>query len=364
MAWPRVFLILWPTQQPKPPIKRNPPRGPFKRKKAMHELQPSPYAAEPDLSGVIAAAERFYNAAKAPATISAFESDLASFRAFTTLNHLPYLPSTVETVILYISSLATADPPMAYATIRRRLSAISFAHRQRAFESPAVPRNHFVLREVLAGIRRTLGTAQHGAVPIMTDQIRRIVAACPNTLLGKRDRALVLFGFAAGSRASELASILEVGDISLTANGDLYILLRRSKVDGDQAGRDFIVFRGQSEDTCPVRSVMAWIEAAGIRAGGPLFRSVTRHGKLRGNEPLSRRSVSKILKAAASRAGLDPTEVSPHGLRSGMCTAAACAGASELEIASLSGHRSVATVRRYVRAAEVLRQNASSRLGL
>jgi integrase len=330
----------------------------------MQELQSYFRAPGPDLSNLVAQAERFYKASKAPATLAAFESDLASFHAFTTLKHLPYLPSTVETVILYVSSLATADPPMAYATIRRRLSAISFAHRQRAFESPAVPRNHFVLREVLAGIRRTLGTAQHGAAPIMTDQIRRIVAACPDTLLGKRDRALVLFGFAAGSRASELASILEVGDISLTANGDLYILLRRSKVDGDQAGRDFIVFRGQSEDTCPVRSVMAWIEAAGIQSGGPLFRSVTRHGRIRGSAPLSRRSVAKILKSATARAGLDPTKVSPHGLRAGMCTTAALAGATEMEIASLSGHRSVATVRRYVRAAEALRQNASSRLGL
>jgi integrase len=330
----------------------------------MHELQPSPRAVEPDLSVVIAAAERFYNAAKAPATISAFESDLASFCAFTTLNHLTYLPSTVETVILYVSSLATADPPMRYSTIRRRLSAISFAHRRRGLESPAVPRNHFVLREVLAGIRRTLGTAQGVAVPIMTDQILRIAAACPNTLLGTRDRALVLFGFAAGSRASELASILEVGDLSLTANGDLYILLRRSKTDQDQAGRDFVVSRGEHPENCPVSAIQAWIEAAGIReSGGALFRSVTRHGKVSPNA-LARRSISKILKAAAARAGLEPAEISPHGLRAGMCTTAALAGATEMEIASLSGHRSVATVRRYVRAADVLRRNASSRLGL
>jgi len=331
----------------------------------MQELQSSLCAPGPDLAGLIARAESFYKAAKAPATIKAFESDLASFRSFTTCNNLPYLPSTVETVVLYVSSLAAADPPMAYATIRRRLSSISFAHRRRGLESPAVPRKHFVLREVLAGIRRTLGTAQHGATPILGDQIRSIVAASPNTLLGTRNRALVLFGFAAGSRASELASILEVGDLSLTADGDLYILLRRSKIDQDQAGRDFVVARGQHPETCPVRAIQAWIEVAAIgESGGPLFRSVTRHGKLRGDAPLSRRSVSKILKAAAVRAGLDPGKISPHGLRAGMCTTAALAGATEMEIASLSGHRSVATVRRYVRAADVLRRNASSRLGL
>jgi site-specific recombinase XerD len=332
----------------------------------MQELQQSLSAPKPELSGLIAAAEKFYEASKAPATIEAFNADLRSFRAFTTQNHLPYLPSNAETVVLYVSSLAAADPPMTYSTIRRRLSAISFAHRRRGLESPAVPRNHFVLREVLAGIRRTLGTAQHGADPILTGRIRRIVAACPDTMLGLRDRALVLFGFAAGSRASELASILKVRDISLTADGhqNLYIRLRTSKADQDQAGRDFVVFRGEHPSTCPVAAIQAWVLGAGIRQnGGPLFRAVNRHGKVSPNA-LSRRSVSKILKAAAVRAGLDPESISPHGLRAGMCTSAALAGATEMEIASLSGHRSVATVRRYVRAAEVLRRNASSRLGL
>lgn len=330
----------------------------------MQQIQSSLCAPSPDLSGLIAQAESFYKASKAPATIQAFDSDLASFRAFVTRNNLPYLPSTVEAVVLYVSSLAAQDPPMSYATIRRRLSAISFAHRRRGFDSPAVPRNHFVLREVLADIRRTIGTAQHGAVPILGDQIRSIVAACPDRLLGTRDRALVLFGFAAGSRASEVASILEVRDLSFTAAGDLYIRLRRSKADQDQAGRDFVVARGEHPETCPVRAIQAWIEAARIcQTGGPLFRAVTRHGKV-SPRALSRRSVSKILKAATRRAGLNPAGISPHGLRAGMITTAALAGASTIEIAELSGHRSEATVRRYVRAADVLRRNASSRLGL
>jgi hypothetical protein len=130
----------------------------------MHKLELFPRTSVADLSGLIAQAESFYHAAKAPATIRAFNPDLASFRAFCTRNNLPYLPSNVEAVVLYVSSLAAADPPMSYATIRRRFSAISFAHRQCGLDSPATPRNYFVLREVLAGIRRTLGTAQHGAL--------------------------------------------------------------------------------------------------------------------------------------------------------------------------------------------------------
>ena len=88
----------------------------------MNELESSFCAPSPDLSNVIAVAECLYKAAKAPATIKAFDSDLACFRTFATQNHLPYLPSDVETVVLYVSSLAAADPPMAYATIRQRLA--------------------------------------------------------------------------------------------------------------------------------------------------------------------------------------------------------------------------------------------------
>jgi hypothetical protein len=173
----------------------------------MHELESSLCAAGPDLSGLIAQAESFYKVAKAPATIKAFESDIASFGAFTTCINLAYLLTTVEAVVLYVSSFAAANPPMSYATIRRRLSAISFAHRQRGLESPATPRGHFVFREVLAGARCTLGTALHGAEPILGDQIWRIVASCPNIPLGTRNRALVVFGSRRGGHITATMKI-------------------------------------------------------------------------------------------------------------------------------------------------------------
>jgi hypothetical protein len=113
-----------------------------------HRCAPAPCAAGPDLSGLIAQAESFYKVAKAPATIKAFELDIASFGAFTTRKNLAYLLTNVEAVVLYVSSFAAANPPMSYATIRRRLSAISFAHRLRGLESPATPQSHFVFREV------------------------------------------------------------------------------------------------------------------------------------------------------------------------------------------------------------------------
>jgi site-specific recombinase XerD len=303
-------------------------------------------------------------AAKSPATRKAYSADLRDYLAFCSLNGLRFMPSTPEAVSLYISSLASRVPPACVSTIKRRLAAISYAHRQAGHDSPAIPRKHFVLGEVLAGIKRTLGEASHGADPLLGDAIRRIAAACPLNLLGLRDRALVLLGFAIASRRSLLASILELRDLTFTDQG-LYVLIRHSKTDPFGADpRPVAVPFGEHAETCPVLAVRAWIEAGTITSGA-LFRAVDRHGNV-SSRPLSPRSIAKILAKAVSRAGIDvaSAHLSPHSLRVGMATQAAINGAEERDIARTTLHRSVGMVRRYVRDADLFRGNASGRLGL
>jgi hypothetical protein len=157
------------------------------------------------------------------------------------------------------------------STIRRRLAAITYAHRHAGYDSPGTARKHFAVREVLAGIRRTLGVAQQGAEPLLGDAIQRIAAACPTSLLGLRDRALVLLGFSAASRRGELASILEVQDLTFADQG-LYILLRRSKTDQEQVGRTVAIPFGKHPETCPVMAVRSWLRAAEISSGPALPR--------------------------------------------------------------------------------------------
>ena len=224
---------------------------------------------------------------------------------------------------LYISHLASRVAPVSLSTIHRRLAAISFAHRQQSLDSPATPRKHIVLHEVLAGIKRTLGATQRGADPLLVAAIRRIVAASPATLLGTRDRALCLLGFATGLRRSELASVIGVRDLQFTGRG-LYIFIRHSKSERyEDHPRLVAVPFGEHQKTCPVLAVRAWIDAARIREG-PLFRAVDSHGNV-SQRPLSPRSIAKILARAAARAGIRG-KVSPHSLRAGMCTQAALMG--------------------------------------
>ena len=332
----------------------------------MHEIELTPHSPNPDLAILVAQASKFFGAAKSEATLTAYAGDNRDFKDFCAANALPYLPSTVESVTLYISHLASRVPPVSVATISRRLAAISYLHRQAGLESPATPRRHFVLREVLAGIKRTLSAAPHGAKPLLSDEIRRIIAACPPTLLGTRDRSLILLGFAIGARRSMLASIIEIRDLTFTDRG-LYILLRHGKTERFEAGpRPIAIPLGEHPETCPVLATRAWIDAAGLSGSqGMLFRGIDRHGNVRAT-PLCPRSIAKILAKAAGRAGIDvaAAHLSPHSLRVGMVSQSAINGAEERNIARTTLHRSVAMVRRYIRDADLFDNNASARLGL
>ena len=117
------------------------------------------------------------------------------------------------------------------------------------------------------------------------------------------------------------------------------------------------IVRGRNPRTDPVAALEAWLDAARISTG-PLLREVDRGGRV-GNGRLSDRSVARIVKGAAARVGIDPGSVAGHSLRAGLATSAAAAGAPERSIMRTTGHRSEATLRRYIRAATVFEDSAS-----
>ena len=220
------------------------------------------------LEELIQKAKTFVAAAKAPATLKAYRNDWRDFESWCRDHQLPSLPSTPESVALYIADRAST---LASGTIARRLTSITKAHQAAGFtDSPATTR-HFVVGETLKGIRRTIGTAQHGKAPLLSADIRRIVAARREDLLGLRDAALVLVGFAGGFRRSELAGI-HIYDLKFSTDG-VVVTVRKSKTDQEGAGREVGLPFGSSPDTCPVRALRQWLDRAGIREG-PVFRAV------------------------------------------------------------------------------------------
>jgi integrase len=203
-------------------------------------------------------------------------------------------------------------------------------------------------------------TINTGRWPYEINQTAFATSTFGTTVIGTRDRALLLLGFAGAFRRSELVG-LDVKDLAFTREG-LTITLHRSKTDQGGTGRKVGVPFGANPETCPVRLVQAWIEHAGL-ADGPLFRPIDRHGRL-GAGRLSGVDVARVVKKLASRAGLDPAKYAGHSLRAGHATSAAIAGASERSIMAQTGHRSVQMVRRYIRDGSLFRENSAGKLGL
>ena len=300
------------------------------------------------------AALRYAVEAAASNTRRAYRADWADFSAWCAENERQALPASPVVLADYLAHLA--DSGLKASTIVRRCSGIARAHRLAGHRSPL----QGVAKETLSGIRRTLGMSADQVAPITVAELRRLVQVAGEDLHGARDRALLLVGFAGALRRSELVGI-DVGDVRDTEDG-LILSIRRSKVDQEGQGRLVGIPYGSRPETCPVRAVRRWLERADI-VDGPLFRPVDRHGNV-GEARLSDRAVALRIQALAKRAGLDELHFAGHSLRAGLVTAAAAAGVAENDIARTTGHRSVATLRRYIRPTTVFERNAASAVGL
>ncbi len=317
----------------------------------------------------------YLQAARAPNTVRAYRADWAHFTNWcarqgdAAAGYAP-LPASPATVALYLAEHA---PTLRVSTLVRRCSAIGAAHAAAA-AGPS-PTADVLVRTTMAGIRRVHGTAQNGKAPLVTAEVRRLLDQLPGGLLGDRDRALLLLGFASALRRSELVA-LDVGDVTATGDG-LVLTVRRSKTDQDGAGRKLGIPYGSNPDSCPVRATTTWTTAlravleewvghpldSDTFAGRSLFSPIDRHGRLTPRR-LSDKAVALAVQKYAARAGLDPSRYAGHSLRAGFATAAAAAGASERSIMAQTGHKSLPMLRRYIREGSLFRENAAAQLGL
>jgi site-specific recombinase XerD len=297
---------------------------------------------------------QYIRASKAENTLRGYQRDWRAFCAWCEGHAVCPLPAAPEVVAAYIAECAGHLKP---GSIQRRLNAIVEAHKAVGLESPT---HTGIVRNTMKGIRRTKGTAPTQKAATLTDDIRSMVDATDAGLIGTRDRALVLLGFAGAFRRSELVG-LGVADCAFDKDG-LTVTLRRSKTDQDGAGRKIGIPYGANPETCPVRNLQTWLELAAITTGA-LFRSVDRHRHL-GPGRLSGIDVARVVKKLADRTGLDSSKYAGHSLRAGHATSAAIAGASERSIMKQTGHRSVQMVRRYIRDGTLFRENSAGKLGL
>jgi len=294
---------------------------------------------------------RFAKAEKSPATRKAYATDYRLFCQWCEARALAPMPASVETVAAYLAH--EADNGCRPSTIGRRCAAIGYAHKLAGNESPTAAES---VKATLRGIRRSLGTAPARKAPATADLILAMVSGAGTGPKGLRDRALALLGFAGAFRRSELVA-LDVSDLQETEAG-LIVTVRRSKTDQEGRGRTVAIVRGSI--ACPVQAVRNWLDAARIDSG-PLFRPVAKGGKVVDGR-LSDKQVARTIKAFAMRLGLDGAVFGGHSLRSGFLTSAAARGASIFKMADQSGHKSMDTLRGYVRSAEIFQDHAGAGL--
>lgn len=299
---------------------------------------------------------QYLEASKAPSTRYAYKKDWQNFTDWADEHHLETMPTSPGTLALYIAWMA--DVGRKPSSIKRAMTTIRQAHL--AF-SEQPPTNHPSVVEVYQGIKRTHGTAQKKARPILLEMLKKICAVIPPSFLGKRDKAILAIGWAAAMRRSEIVA-LDVDDIDFCPEG-CTVRIGRSKTDQVAQGVSVGVPFAKDREFCPARALRSWIEFAEI-TDGCLFPSLGNPGKLfaqldllRGgysadldlSERLTGRTVNTIIARRMEKAGYRSKGFSGHSLRAGFITSAARAKLPEYEIQRLSRHASAQTLRGYVR---------------
>jgi integrase len=319
------------------------------------------------LHALDALVSHYLEASVAPSTRAKYLRAWEQFQGWCALQQLIALPASPRTITRYLSHLAETrhlvrgrELPLSPAWIQLQLAAITLAHEASGIR-PA-PTQELEVRLVMRGIRRSLGVAPRTeAAPLSVAQLRAMIAASPEvTLRDLRDHCVLLLGFAGALRRSEIAA-LNWEDISFP-DGGLVLLLRRSKTDPEAAGQEVGIPRGTHQQTDPVIAVERWRALGGHRSG-PLFRTIDRRDQVLAQR-MSALAVTRILRRLARLARLEIPDLSGHSLRAGFATSAAQAGASERAIAQQTRHRSLASLRRYIRRGTLFEENAASVLGL
>ena len=293
---------------------------------------------------------------KANNTLRAYKSDFRDFGAFCAKHGLDSLPTDPKIVSLYLTNLSKNSK---MSTLKRRLVSIGMVHR---LKGHYLDTKHPIIIENLMGIKRVKGSIQKGKKPILINHLKSIINVIDQQEISEikksRDKTIILIGFGGGFRRTELISI-DHEDLEFVPEG-VKITLKRSKTDqfGEGMVKGLPYF--SNDLYCPVVNLKKWLELSNIKSG-PIFRRFVK-GSVLTNNRLTDQSVVLIIKNYLNLAGIENKNYSGHSLRSGFATVAAESGADERSIMAMTGHKTTQMVRRYIREANIFKNNALSKI--
>lgn len=309
--------------------------------------------------------------ARSKNTNKAYACDWQDFEFWCKLKHLSCLPADPRSVAIYLADRAanswidkngTKQNSLKTSSLLRRLTAISQVH---LLANLSFDRRHSSIQETWKGIKNTHGTAQLRKEPILIEDLRAMIQSISIEkngkpfLLGIRDRAILLLGFAGAFRRSEIVA-LDIEDLKFTREGCL-ATIRKSKTDQEGFGREVAIPYGSNPLTCPVRALQDWLKESNLESGA-LFRSINRHRQIQSTR-LTDHSIAIIIKRNAHLSDRS-FNFSGHSLRAGFATTAAIAEVPEHIIMRQTGHKKSDTIKKYIRIGNRWRENAATKVGL
>jgi len=277
-------------------------------------------------------------------TLRAYQSDYNDFSLFCSKNGFQAMPTQPKIIALYITHLSTFSK---YSTLKRRLASISILHKTKGHY---IDTKHPIIMENLMGIKRTNGSNQKGKKPLLINDLKILIKVIDESKEKDkrkiRDKALLLIGFAGGFRRSELVNI-EYDDVEFVSEG-VKIFVKKSKTDQSGEGMIKAIPYFENKNFCPVKALKKWIKIIDFK-NSKIFN-------------ISDKNVALIIKKYANQAGLDGYKYAGHSLRSGFATSTAESGAEERNIMAMTGHKSTEMVRRYIKEANLFKNNALNKI--
>jgi len=281
---------------------------------------------------------------KSENTLRAYQSDYNDFSLFCSKNGFQAMPTQPKILALYITHLSSYSK---YSTLKRRLASISILHKTKGHY---IDTKHPIIMENLMGIKRTNGSNQKGKKPLLINDLKILINAIDQSNEKDkrkiRDKALILIGFSGGFRRSELVDI-EYEDLEFVSEG-VKIFVKRSKTDQSGEGMTKAIPYFDNKNFCPVIALKNWIEIFDLKKNR-IFN-------------ISDKSVALIIKKYANYAGLESHRYAGHSLRSGFATSTAESGAEERNIMAMTGHKTTEMVRRYIKEANLFKNNALNKI--
>ena len=281
---------------------------------------------------------------KAYNTLRAYQADYRDFSEFCKQNGFKEMPTEPKILSLYLTHLSAKSK---YSTLKRRLASIGILHKMKGHY---IDTKHPIITENLMGIKRTKGINQKSKKPLLINDLKLLINVLDkynqNNIKKLRDKTIMLLGFSGGFRRSELVQI-EHEDLDFVSEG-VKIYIKRSKTDQTGEGMLKGIPFFNDKKFCPVKSLLEWIKVSKITTG-KIFN-------------ISDKTVSLIIKKYSKLAGLDSNKYAGHSLRSGFATSAAEAGAEERSIMTMTGHKSTEMVRRYIKEANLFKNNALNKI--